>query len=118
MCSELLHIPYVWYGVPIFGVGVLLAIWAVGTVITLVSMVRRHGWSGETWGALPPLAIVGAAIVGLPHLFPGGLPLRGYGLMMLTGIAAGIGLALIRARQNNINSELILSLAVWLVIFG
>ena len=35
MCSELFRIPYSWGGVPIFGFGVLLAIWAVASALTL-----------------------------------------------------------------------------------
>ena len=67
MCSELFRIPYAWGGVPIFGFGVLLAIWAVASAVTLVGLVRRHGWSGETWSSLPVLLLVGAAIVFLPR---------------------------------------------------
>jgi hypothetical protein len=29
MCSELFRIPYSWGGMPVFGFGVLLAVWAV-----------------------------------------------------------------------------------------
>ena len=47
MCSELFRIPYVWGGVPIFGVGVLLAIWAIACAATLVTLVRQHGWSAD-----------------------------------------------------------------------
>ncbi len=117
MCSELLRIPYVWHGVPIFGFGVLLAIWAVASVVTLAGL--APSWLGRrNLGAVPALLFVAAAIIGLPHLFPAGLPIRGYGLMLLAGIAAGISLAIIRARQNGIDAELILSLAVWLVVCG
>ena len=52
----------------------LLAIWAVASAATLVGLVRRHGWSGETSSALPMLLLVGAAIVFLPQVFPDGLP--------------------------------------------
>ena len=83
MCSELFRIPYSWGGVPIFGFGVLLAMWAVASGLTLVSLVRRHGWSGETLSTIPMLLLIGAAIVGLPRMFPDGLPVRGYGVMLL-----------------------------------
>ena len=48
MCSELFRIPYVWDGVPIFGFGVLLAIWAIVGLVSFAASVRRHGWNGET----------------------------------------------------------------------
>ncbi len=118
MCSELFRIPYSWGGVPIFGFGVLLAFWAVASALTLASLVRRHGWSGETWGTIPMLVLLGAAIVGMPRLFPDGFPVRGYGVMLLLGISASVGAAAYRARQVGLNPELILSGAIWLVVSG
>ncbi|MEX0613068.1 MAG: prolipoprotein diacylglyceryl transferase family protein [Pirellulales bacterium] len=118
MCSELLRIPYEWGGVPIFGFGVLLAIWAFASAMTLTGLVRRYGWSGEVWGTLPVLLLLGAAILLLPKIFPDGLPIRGYGLMLLAGIAAGAGMAIYRGRQAGLDSDLIISLAIWLVVCG
>lgn len=118
MCSELLVIPYRWGGVPIFGFGVLLALWALFGVGGLVLTVRRHGWTAETWSLLPLLALTGAAILGLPKLFPDGLPIRGFGLMVLCGAVAGVALAQYRARQAGLDRELVLSLALWMVIGG
>ena len=118
MCSELFRIPYQWGGVPIFGFGVLLAIWAAASAVTLVGLVRRYGWSGETWSSVPVLLLLGAAIVFLPNMFPDGMPVRGYGVMLLAGILAGVALAMHRARQVGLDPDTILSMAVWLVICG
>lgn len=118
MCSELFRIPYTWGGVPIFGIGVLLAIWAVASAATLFALVRRHGLSAETLGSLPVLLLLGVAIVLLPRVFPEGLPIRGYGLMLLVGITAGVGMAMFRARQGGLDPEIILSLAIWMVVSG
>jgi phosphatidylglycerol:prolipoprotein diacylglycerol transferase len=118
MCSELLRIPYTWGGVPIFGVGVLLAIWAIASAISIYSLVRNNGWSAETLSALPIILLLGAAILFLPRAFPDGFPMRGYGLMLLAGISAGVGMALYRGRRAGLNPELIISLAVWLVVSG
>jgi phosphatidylglycerol:prolipoprotein diacylglycerol transferase len=118
MCSELLRIPYEWHGVPIFGVGILLAVWILVSAVTVVGLVRRSGWSSETWSAVPVLLVVGAAIVLLPRVFPDGLPVRGYGVMLLAGIVAGVGLAMYRAGKVGIDPDVILSLAIWLVISG
>jgi phosphatidylglycerol:prolipoprotein diacylglycerol transferase len=108
MCSELFRIPYGW----------LLAVWAIVGAAMLVSLVRRHGWGPETMGYLPVLFVVGAAIVLLPRLLPGGFPVRGYGVMLLVGICSGVGLAVYRARQVGLDPERILSLAIWLVVVG
>lgn len=118
MCSELLRIPYTWGGVPIFGFGVLLVVWAILSTLSLVGLVRRHGWSSETWSAVPVMLLTGAAIVFLPRVFPEGMPIRGYGVMMLAGVVAGIGLAMVRAPQVGLDRESVLSLAIWLIICG
>jgi phosphatidylglycerol:prolipoprotein diacylglycerol transferase len=118
MCSELFKIPYEIGGVPIFGFGVLLLLWAAASAVTVFSLGRRYGWGMETWSALPMLLVLGGAIVMLPRMFPDGLPIRGYGVMLLAGIVAGVGMAAYRARKGGLDSEVILSLAFWLVISG
>ncbi|HEX3600380.1 MAG TPA: prolipoprotein diacylglyceryl transferase family protein [Lacipirellulaceae bacterium] len=118
MCSELFRIPYTWNGVPIFGVGVLLAIWAVVAVATLVGLVRRNGWTADTLSSLPVLLLLGAAILYLPRVFPEGLPIRGYGVMLLIGITSGVGMAMYRGRKGGLDPEIIISLAIWMVVCG
>lgn len=118
MCSELLRIPYELGGVPLFGFGVLLGVWGIAAILVLATMVRTHGWGPETLSYVPPLALLGAAILLLPKFFPEGLPIRGYGVMLLAGSAAGIGLAIYRARQVGLRSETILSLAMAMFICG
>jgi len=118
MCSELFRIPYFWGGVPIFGIGVLLAIWAIATTATTLMQVRRNGWSSETLSSLPVLLLVGAAIVFLPRVFPEGLPIRGYGVMLLLGIVTGVGTAMYRAQQGGVRPDVVISLAVWMVVTG
>ncbi len=118
MCSELFRIPYTWGGVPIFGVGVLLALWAIVAAITLVGLIRHNGLNSDTLSSLPVLLLLGAAILFLPRVFPDGLPIRGYGVMLLVGITSGVGLAMRRARQGGLDPEIIISLAIWMVVCG
>jgi phosphatidylglycerol:prolipoprotein diacylglycerol transferase len=118
MCSELFRIPYEVGGVPIFGVGVLLAIWAIAAVAAIIGLIRKNGSAAEVVGSLPVLLLLGAAIVFLPRVFPDGLPVRGYGLMLLVGITSGVGMAMYRAKQGGLDPEIILSLAIWLVVCG
>jgi phosphatidylglycerol:prolipoprotein diacylglycerol transferase len=118
MCSELFRIPYSWGSVPIFGFGVLLAVWAIAGIGSLAMTVRRYGWNAETLSLLPLLLLTGAAIVGLPRIFPSGLPVRGYGVMVLAGAAAGVWMATYRAERAGVERELIWSMAFWLFIGG
>ncbi len=47
-----------------------------------------------------------------------GVPIRGYGVMMLCGVIAGVLLAAWRARQMGIHPEMVYSLSFWLFVGG
>jgi len=119
MCSELLRIPLTWGGVPIFGFGVVLAVWlAVGAWATRTTA-QAAGWPTALKAHLPTIVIVAAAITYfIPKFFADGVPLRGYGLMVLAGSITGILMAIHRARQARLPAEEIMGLAIWLFIFG
>jgi phosphatidylglycerol:prolipoprotein diacylglycerol transferase len=118
MCSELFRIPTEWHGVPILGVGLLLVVWLVGGAIAMLYSGKRTGWSAETWGYLPGLLLGAVGIVIAARLFPEGLPIRGFGVMVLTGSVTAIWLVIHRARQVGLNPEVIMSLAFGLFIGG
>jgi phosphatidylglycerol:prolipoprotein diacylglycerol transferase len=118
MCSELFHIPISWGGVPIFGVGVLLALWTLTSAMTVVGLVRRYGWSSETVSSLPVMLLVAAVILFLPRVFPDGMPIRGYGIMLLAGIVSGVAMAMYRGRQGGLDLDLVLSMAIWIIVAG
>jgi phosphatidylglycerol---prolipoprotein diacylglyceryl transferase len=61
---------------------------------------------------------LGAAIIGLPKMFPDGFPVRGYGVMLLLGISAALGLVMYRAEKIGLSPELILTGAIWIVVGG
>lgn len=107
-----------WAGVRLFGFGVLLLVWLMVGVVWLVRAGRLHGWSAETWSILPLLGVGGAAIGLLPQLFPDGLPIRGYGTMVLAGSVLGLWMATVRARQVGFDPEVVMSLAFWMFIVG
>ncbi len=118
MYSELFRIPVEWSGIPIFGVGLLLALWLIGGGIGIAVLSKRGGFSAEMLSYLPGFLIVAAALGGLPRIFPEGLPIRGYGVMVLSGAVAGLWLATYRARQMNFNPELIYALAFGMFLCG
>ncbi|MCA9239714.1 MAG: prolipoprotein diacylglyceryl transferase [Planctomycetales bacterium] len=118
MYSELFRIPIELFGVPLFGVGVLLAFW----LLACVAWGAAHFRSGAgllEWAVLVAVTlIVAAVLVLLPRMFPEGLPVRSYGLMMLLGGLAGVGLATRRAMQNGLHPDVIFSLAIRLFVAG
>jgi phosphatidylglycerol:prolipoprotein diacylglycerol transferase len=120
MRSTLFTIPSEAYGIPVFGIGILLAVWTVAAALILFQVVRRDGWTRELIGYLPALAIGGAAIAFvLPRLMdPAGMPIRGYGVMLVLAVAGGVGISAYRAHRAGLDPELIFSLAVWLFLSG
>lgn len=122
MRQTLFYIPYELAGIPMFGHrGWLLLAWIGFCTALLIWLVRRHGWSNETRGYLPFMLIVGLVIAFvLPRVeVPGhGLPVRGYGVMLLTATIAGVALAAYRARSMGLHPDLILSLAFRMFLCG
>jgi prolipoprotein diacylglyceryltransferase len=118
--QTLFYIPNQLGGIPVFGFGLLLLVWAVGSVLFLARLVYKQGFNDETRGHLPLLLLVGAAIwLLLPRLQePEGLPIRGYGVMLLVAVSAAVGLAAYRGRRLGLDADMILALAFWAFIPG
>lgn len=127
MRTILFYIPAEFAGLPVVGVGWLLAAWIVFATIVLLYAWRRPGGSGaEALSYLPLVGMVAAAIVFLlPMLMERtpegealGIPIRGFGVMMMLAIGGGVGLACYRARQMGIYPEIIIGLATFMIIAG
>ncbi|HUY35882.1 MAG TPA: prolipoprotein diacylglyceryl transferase family protein [Pirellulales bacterium] len=120
MLQTLFHIPLKFREAPLFGFGWLLAAWAVFSAVLLIVLARRRGFDAEVRGYLPLMAMIGLVIwLVLPNLCDDeGLPIRGYGVMLLAGVTSGVGLAAHRARRMGLDPEMIFSLAFWVFIAG
>lgn len=120
MRSTLFHIPQAIGGIPLLGFGLVLWIWlAVGLAIAW-RLLRRRGFDAEVRSHLVLVLVIAAIIWGvLPRLCePQGLPIRGYGVMVLLGVIAGVGMAAWRAPRRGIDPEAIVSLAFWVFVPG
>lgn len=120
MHPTLFLIPRTWAGYPLFGLGILLALWLVGWGGYLAWLVWRRGWTDDVRGHLP-FVIVGALVIGViaPRIGDErGLPIRGYGVMLLVALVAGLTLTLRRARRLGLDPELMYSLLFWLAVPG
>ncbi len=122
MFQTLFVIPRAIAGVDVFGFGWLLGAWLVASAAILAWSWRRYGWGPATRGQIPMLVVVAFAIVWLlPNLVDpefDGLPIRGYGVMLLFSVLAGIAISIYRARQVGLDPEIILSLATWFFVAG
>jgi phosphatidylglycerol:prolipoprotein diacylglycerol transferase len=120
MLQTLFYMPWQIGGIPVFGFGLLLAAWVGFSVILLVWLAWRQGFNADTWAYVPLLVLIGTIIwFVLPRLCePKGLPIRGYGVMLLVAVAAATGLAARRARQFGIDPEIVFGLALWAFVPG
>lgn len=123
MLSTLFHIPArlpLWNGsLPLFGWGVLLAVWAAAGVAGLAWTASR-GSLRDAAALVVPFTITGALILWLlPALDDGaGVPIRGYGLMLLVAAAAGTWLSIARGRRLGFDADTILALGMEIFLWG
>ena len=124
MLSTLFHIPMrITLGetsLPLAGFGILMFLWAIVAVVMVTRTATAHGWRAalETLGL--PLALTAAAILWLlPILDDGtGVPVRGYGAMLLAAAAAGVWLSIVRGRRMGFDADTILALGMEVFLWG
>ncbi len=127
MQQTLFHIPHWLFHGP------LLIGWLGAGLLVLGALVWRKGWGSESLNFLP-VWLVGAALLyfvvpgievaeinpedpnGPP--IPGGLAVRGYGVMVLLGLVAGIGMTVWRAWREGLNPDRVLTAIFVSVVCG
>ncbi|MBM4090219.1 MAG: hypothetical protein FJ276_12475 [Planctomycetes bacterium] len=128
MRSTLCHLPHAdpFFDFPLFGFGWLLLIWMAVSGSLLVWQFAKHGWNEKSYGYLPLILIIGAVLYWVaPHLEeasgdgpPLGIPIRGYGVMLLLAIVCGTAFTVQQARRVGVESETIFSMAFWMIVSG
>ena len=118
MRSELFLIPIEVGGVPIFGFGVLLALWTIALIAIVAWMIRQPNGRADVMAQLPVFGVVTLLIVGLPWVMPDGLPIRGYGVMLVLAASSGLAMAVHRAQSRGVSADTVLSLAFAMFVLG
>jgi phosphatidylglycerol---prolipoprotein diacylglyceryl transferase len=126
MRQTLFYVPHELWGVPVFGWGWMLLVWGAVAAMALGVFWWRRGWNEELSGSLPVAVVIAAVIVFvLPHLEAStpegvklGLPIRGYGMMVLLGVLTGLALTLHLARHVGLDTDTVYSLAFWMFVAG
>jgi phosphatidylglycerol:prolipoprotein diacylglycerol transferase len=105
---------------PLFGWGVLFFVLLVLGTAAVVLTGRQRGFREALESLLVPLVISGIVIVwGLPALNDGqGIPVRGYGTMLVAAAAAGTWLSVIRGRKIGIDADTIVALGLEVFLAG
>lgn len=117
MLQTLFTIPRMLAGFPL--VYWLFGIWAVASLVSVARLAIKVGMQRAIRDSWFTVVVTGVAIYVLPNLMePDGLPIRGYGVMLLLAVIAGVGLSAWRAKRIGFDPEVILSLAMWLFIAG
>ncbi|MFK7734455.1 MAG: prolipoprotein diacylglyceryl transferase family protein [Pirellulaceae bacterium] len=125
MRSILFYIPHELGGVPLFGFGLLLAL-LVAAFFVWGSYCLASGKKELLWDPLPMFGIAGLVVVFLLPAVeskfgdgtPIGLPIRGYGILVLSGLLAGIGISIRRGRQLGLDADTIMGLGFWMMVTG
>ncbi len=126
MKQTLIHFPHELLGLPLFGFGWILIAWLTWCVIWAILTWKRHASLASLRSQLPVMALVAIVIVFImPWVEPQddtgqpiGMAIRGYGVMMMLGVIAGIGLAVHRGRRMGIHPDIIFSLALAMFLVG
>lgn len=130
MCQTLFTIPHQIYGIPVFGFGWALLLWAIFSVGVVIASAQRRSFRQAIAEWAPFLAIAGVLIaLVLPAIevtgvdesgdsARQGLAIRGYGVLLGAAILSAMGLAMVRARTKQIPQDTVLNLSTWLVISG
>lgn len=124
MLTTLFHlparIPWGAGSLPVFGLGVLFWAIVLGGALAMAWTAVRHGWRTAMTTLAGPLALAAAAVAFvLPALDDGqGVPVRGYGAMLLAAAAAGTWLSIVRGRSMGFDADTILALGMEIFLSG
>jgi len=124
MRTTLFHVPTrIDFGdvsLPLFGFGVLFVAWVILGGGAVAWSIARQGVRQAALALALPLAVLGGMIVwGLPALDDGaGVPVRGYGVMLLLAAAAGTWLSVVRGRASGFDADTILGLGMEVFLWG
>ena len=121
MKQTLFYIPSELFGLPVFGIGIALAALVVGVAIAVAwRFSKTKKFDEETGSFFGLLAIGGAVLVFVAPgvLEPQGFPIRGFGVFLLAAILFALGLVLVLAKRQGMNTDMVFSLCLWSVVSG
>lgn len=126
MRSTLFYIPHQVAEIPMFGFGILLALVWIAFIAWGALTYSKTKSSSDVTGALPVVLIASAVLVFLlpsveqkwPDGTAIGLPIRGYGVMVVAGLFSGVGITILRTKQLGLSVDDVIGLGFWMMLTG
>ncbi|QDV23673.1 prolipoprotein diacylglyceryl transferase family protein [Aureliella helgolandensis] len=126
MRSTLFYVPHEIAGFPLFGVGLLLGCLVLACLAWIAWRLATKTPIAELLSALPVWCVAAAIIAFvLPSIEqvtgtgePIGLPIRGYGVMVLLGFLSGIAISVYRGRQIGLPDDTVIGLGFLMMLGG
>ena len=121
MRQTLFHIPEMLFGLPVLGCGLALGMLVIAILIPHIYQYAKHRKISDVGNSLFVTAIGAALLIFVvPNLSePGlGIPVRGYGTLMVVAIFVALSLVLYLANKQGIPAAQIYSLGIWTIIIG
>ncbi len=133
MRRTLILLPHEIASIPLFGFGWILGLVLVSALAVTIYL-RSRGlrpidyWmsNGLMWGivagvatfVMPNIELVSTPTPAAPMAQPVGMAIRGYGVMLLLGVASSITLAVVRGRRYGVGDNVMFGIAPWLLVGG
>ncbi len=104
--------------IPVFGMGLLLAVWCLAGIGFVAVAVRRGGWKSVGLTAALVWGAVAVALFKAGELAIKSIPVYGYGMMLFIGFLASASLAARRLRKEGADGEIAWDAAMWIFLAG
>jgi len=126
----LFYIPHEFLGIPVLGFGwvlaaiILFAIVIMATSYKKKSLLKVLEEQGVVWGVAALIVVFMLPQIetripdGTPTPWIAGLPIRGYGVMLMLGVVSAMAIAMFQCEKAGLTRESFFSLATWTVVAG
>ncbi len=130
MRPTLFYIPHEFLGIPVLGFGWVLAAIILFAIVIIATSYKKKSFlkvleeQGVVWGVAALIVVFLLPQIetripdGTPTPWIAGLPIRGYGVMLMLGVVSAMAIAMFQCEKAGLSRESFFSLATWTVVAG
>ncbi len=130
MRPTLFYIPHEFLGIPVLGFGWVLAAIILFAIVIIATSHKKKSLSkvleeqGVVWGMAALIVVFLLPQIetripdGTPTPWIVGLPIRGYGVMLMLGVVSAMAIAMYQCEKAGLSRESFFSLATWTIVAG